>query len=301
MKVLCAVDESDFSRLAVQGVGTLFRSVAKEIVLLHVIDARLAHQRKHLTTSEGKALSGMSKKIEQRGKKLLHEFAERLTVALGQGKTMALPAIKPVLVTGHVSDTIIHWSEKTGADCIALGSRGMRDVPGYLLGSVSRKVVTHAPTSVLMVKGPMTVPLQVTLALDTSKPSKFTARTIQAWFNPEGITLFLVSVVPNRFTDLAPQVLGRRQVAALMKPVRRKTRELLREYREKFLKGGYEVRIKCLEGNPPDQILHAAERHHAQLVCMGSKGLSGVQRFTLGSVSEWVSTYSPSSVLVVRH
>jgi nucleotide-binding universal stress UspA family protein len=301
MKILCAVDESDFSRFAVQAIGTLFRSVVKEIVLLHVIDNRLIHHKKHFTTSEIEALSGISKKIEQQGQKLLHGFSERLITALELGKTGSMPRIKPLLVKGHVSDTIMQWSEKVGTDCIALGSRGIRDVPGYLLGSVSRKVVTHATSSVFMVKAPVTLPLPVTLALDGSKSSKFAARTVQAWLNPEDISLGVVSVVPNPLTDLAPQILSKRNLAALMKPFRRRTQELLDDYRVKFLKAGYQVRTECVEGRPPEQILEAAERQHAQLVCMGSKGLSGVERFTLGSVSEWVSTYAPSSVLVVRH
>jgi len=139
------------------------------------------------------------------------------------------------------------------------------------------------------------------VALDGSKPSGHAARMVQTWFNPEEMVLCLVSVVPDRLTDLAAQVLVPRQLAALMKPIRRSTQELLKEYREKFLKAGNQVTTTLLEGNPPDQILQALSHQRAQLVCLGSKGLSGVDRFTLGSVSEWVSTYSSCSVLVIRH
>ena len=301
MKLLCAVDDSDVSRLAIQAMGTLFRSKAKEIILLHVVDSHLVHRGRKPTASETKALSGLSKKVEEAGKKFLHGCAERLTGALGQGRTGALPTIRPLLVKGHVADTIIQWSDNTGPDCLVVGSRGISDVPGYLLGSASRKVMTHATCSVLMVKAPVTVPLAVMMALDGSKSSRYAARMVQTWFNPEESTLWLVSVVPERLTDLAAQVLSPKQVTALMKPIRRSTQELLKEYREKFLKAGHQVTTTLLEGNPPDQILQAAKQHHAQLICLGSKGLSGVDRFTLGSVSEWVSTYSPSSVLVIRH
>ena len=40
MKILCPVDGSDFSHLLMQGVGKIFRSKVKEIVLLHVLPAR---------------------------------------------------------------------------------------------------------------------------------------------------------------------------------------------------------------------------------------------------------------------
>ncbi|HQU27941.1 MAG TPA: universal stress protein [Nitrospirales bacterium] len=300
MKILCAVDDSDYSRLAIQSVGSVFRSAVKEIVLLHVVDSHLVYGGRKAAGAEAKSLLGLSKKIQQAGKKLLHEFAERLTVALGPAGSM--PVMKPVLVKGHVSDTIIEWSEKIGTDCVALGSRGIHDIPGYVLGSVSRKVMIHAPCSVFMVKGPIgTQPFPVLIALDGSKSSKFTARTLQAWLDPEAVSLRLVSVVPDRFTDLASEVLGKRQVRNLLRPIQRGTRELLKDYREKFLKTGHEVKTELLEGAPPDQILQAAERHHVGLICLGSKGLSGIERFTLGSVSEWVSTYASQSVLVLRH
>ncbi|MGD9851123.1 MAG: universal stress protein [Nitrospirales bacterium] len=301
MKILCAVDDSDVSHLAIQGMGSLFRSSVKEIILLHVVDSHVVHRGRKPTASETKVLSGVSRKIQEQGKKLLHGCAERLTTILGQGRTGSLPVIKLMLVKGHVSDTILQWSEKTGVDCLTMGSRGISDVPGYLLGSVSRKLVTHALCSVFMVKGPVSVPFPVMIALDGSKSSTYAARIVQAWLNPDEVSLCLVSVVPDRLTDLASQLLGKRQLMALMKPIRRSAQDLLKEYREKFLKVGFRVTTALLEGHPPDQILQAAEHQQAGLVCLGSKGLSGVERFTMGSVSEWVSTYSPLSILVVRH
>lgn len=301
MKMLCAVDDSEVSRLAIHSLGSVFRTRVNEIILLHVVDSHLVHRGRKPTASETKLLSGVSRRIEEEGKKFLHGCAERLTAVLGQGQTGSMPAIKPLLVKGHVSDTILQWSDKTEADCLTVGSRGISDVPGYLLGSVSRKVVTHALCPVFMVKGPVSVPFPVMIALDGSKSSKYAAKIVQSWLNPDEVSLCLVSVVPDRLTDLAAQLLGKRELAALMKPIRRGAQDLLKDYREKFLKAGFQVTTTLLEGHPPDQILQAAVQQHAQLVCLGSKGLSGVERFTMGSVSEWVSTYSPHSVLVVRH
>lgn len=300
MKILCAVDDSEFSRQAVQGIGTLFRSIVKEILLLHVVDSHFVRKGKKATGTEKRSFSGLSRKLEQESKNLLHGFAERLNLSLGLGGTGSSSSIKPLLAKGHVSDTIIQWSEKAGTDCLVLGSRGLTDVQGYLLGSVSRKVVTHAPCSVLMVKGPLSVPIPTVLALDGSKSAKLGAKIVQAWLNPEEISLCLVSVIPDRLTDLAPKLLEKRQIKSLMKPIRQRALEHLKEYRGKFLTAGFQVTTECLEGNPPLEIIRTAEQHHSQLVCMGSKGLSGVERFTMGSVSEWVSTYVPSSVLVVR-
>ena len=53
-------------------------------------------------------------------------------------------------------------------------------------------------------------------------------------------------------------------------------------------------------GHEAEEILKAAKRIRADLVVMGSKGLTGLRRFLLGSVSHKVVRYAPCSVLVVR-
>jgi nucleotide-binding universal stress UspA family protein len=47
---------------------------------------------------------------------------------------------------------IIDEAEKEGVDLILMGTRGMNAVDRWLLGSVSTKVVHHAPCNVLVVR-----------------------------------------------------------------------------------------------------------------------------------------------------
>ncbi|TFG65983.1 MAG: universal stress protein [Nitrospirales bacterium] len=300
MKILCPVDGSDFSRLLMQGVGTVFRNRVKEIVLLHVLPAGHSGKGRIAKNSQAASSPALSEKMARASNKLLHGHAERLKVALNQAGTSRDISLTTMVMKGDVSEAILRASEKMDADCIAVGSRGMSDVPGYLLGSVSRKVVTHASCSVLMVKGALTGSLPVVLALDGSKATNRAIRKIITWLNPDEVTLHAVSVVPERLTDLGLEMLGKRQAKAFMAPVRKQTQVLLADARKKFLKAGFQVDTELLEGNPRTQIVEATQRLKAQLVCVGSKGLSGIERFTLGSVSEWVSTYSPVSVLVMR-
>jgi nucleotide-binding universal stress UspA family protein len=54
------------------------------------------------------------------------------------------------------------------------------------------------------------------------------------------------------------------------------------------------------EGVVVDEILTHLERHPADLVVVGSRGLSTAKRLLLGSVSTGVVTHAPCPVLVVR-
>jgi len=60
----------------------------------------------------------------------------------------------PVLLRGDAATEIIQYSEKEAVDMIVAGSRGLSSFQGWLMGSVSRKLVHYSNCSVLIVKQP---------------------------------------------------------------------------------------------------------------------------------------------------
>lgn len=59
--------------------------------------------------------------------------------------------VRGFVKSGPPSRTIVNFAKDKNADLIILGSRGLGDVEGYLLGSVSHKVtsLSHCPTMVV--------------------------------------------------------------------------------------------------------------------------------------------------------
>jgi nucleotide-binding universal stress UspA family protein len=55
-----------------------------------------------------------------------------------------------------------------------------------------------------------------------------------------------------------------------------------------------------MEGLPGAEILQAVKDYQIDLVILGTRGLSNVKRFLLGSTSDWVMREAPCSVLLVR-
>ncbi|CAA9460412.1 MAG: Universal stress protein family [uncultured Rubrobacteraceae bacterium] len=78
-------------------------------------------------------------------------------------------------------------------------------------------------------------------------------------------------------------------------------RHLLEEQAELIVEAGGEIAEThlCI-GSPVDQILCVAEELDAGLIVMGSRGLGGVKRILMGSVSEGVIHHARCPVLVVR-
>ena len=63
---------------------------------------------------------------------------------------------------------------------------------------------------------------------------------------------------------------------------------------------GLEAESRIEAGHPDEVIVDAADQLGAGLIVTGTKGLTGVKRFFLGSVAEKVARSSSTSVLVAR-
>jgi nucleotide-binding universal stress UspA family protein len=61
-----------------------------------------------------------------------------------------------------------------------------------------------------------------------------------------------------------------------------------------------DVVVQALEGEPAAELLEAAETFGADLIVVGSVGLTGGARFLLGSVASSVLHHAPCDVLVVH-
>jgi nucleotide-binding universal stress UspA family protein len=78
--------------------------------------------------------------------------------------------------------------------------------------------------------------------------------------------------------------------------------EMLNRKKQEFTDAGVNnVHVKVSVGNPVKQILATAAAEKADLIVIGSIGLSGIARLkTLGSVSRSVSERAPCPVMIVH-
>ena len=58
------------------------------------------------------------------------------------------------------------------------------------------------------------------------------------------------------------------------------------------------VRVKIVRGIPYEEIIKEAKKN--DLIVMGSKGKSALDRILIGSVSEKVLRHTPSHVMIIR-
>jgi nucleotide-binding universal stress UspA family protein len=64
--------------------------------------------------------------------------------------------------------------------------------------------------------------------------------------------------------------------------------------------GVSEVETHVIRDDPSEALINAAEEHGADLIVVGNKGMTGAQRFLLGSVPNDVGHHANCSVLIAR-
>ncbi|WP_019879254.1 universal stress protein [Succinispira mobilis] len=75
---------------------------------------------------------------------------------------------------------------------------------------------------------------------------------------------------------------------------------ILKNAQEKIEKYTGKVQFISEKGHPAEQILIVAAKMQCDLIVIGSRGLSGIAEFLLGSVSTRISEYSQIPVLIVK-
>lgn len=137
-RILVAIDGSEYSRHAVPAAIAMARKFQAEVRVLHVSEHDHGHAAVFSTETPAEAT------------RLVADAAETIR----DSGVVAIPEVRDVAV-GHVAKSIVEAAAEFGAELIVMGSRGLSDVQGLLLGSVTHKVIQLTDTAVLVVRGPM--------------------------------------------------------------------------------------------------------------------------------------------------
>jgi nucleotide-binding universal stress UspA family protein len=293
MKVLCALDGSKHSRWAVDALKRVPFPEGSSLLLVHVLDvARLRLP---------KGMGGMAQGAMKRARIMVEEIGRGLLERTKGSLQSAWGPVESRIIRGHPAEAIVRAADKQKAELIVMGSRGLTDVRAFLLGSVSRKVVMHAGCPVLLIKKRVPVFRRIVVSVDGSKDAWAGVEYLMKMPLPEPAKITVVSVVPPLPIDtIEPPLTLASFLEQLRTPLLKKARAVAQQAAERIQKAGFETRIAVVHGHPSHEIVKVAEAERADLVVVGSRGLTGTSRFLLGSVSDGVIKYAPCAVLVFR-
>ena len=206
---------------------------------------------------------------------------------------------------GHAAHKIVDAVTETDADLVVVGSHGHGRLEAFLLGTVTQRVCTHAPTSVLVsrrqksgaepaiAKGER--PVRILVAVDGSAAADRAVEFIARLGVDREVSTEVVSVITPQEVMAGDEDLvrlwGQERDAA-----ERALATAAEQLGERFAKVSTAVR----EGDPSMEILAAAKDCNATVIALGGTGHSSIERFILGTVASRVIQHASSSVLLVR-
>ncbi|WP_300273814.1 universal stress protein [Halomonas sp.] len=142
--ILVAVDGSEHAKRALAVACRLARQEGSTLHLLHIPET-LAHETTLVWGIGAIAIEASRAEREAAGKQVIERATE---AAREQGATK----IETVIAQGDPARTILSEARRRGVDAIVMGSRGLSDLKGFVVGSVSHKVAHAAECSVITVR-----------------------------------------------------------------------------------------------------------------------------------------------------
>jgi nucleotide-binding universal stress UspA family protein len=294
MRIICSVDGSEYSHWGVQTLQAFAEREPKHVTLMHVVDGKSRSSK--TSALDKRALRAM----ERAGRLILRDAERTAKVALGQAGTGSRTVFHRILTHGPIAPAIAREAYRSRADLVLMGSRGLSDIKGFLLGSTSRRVTAMAPCSVFVVKKALSSLGRVTLAVDDSRPSRIAAQFLRSHILCDPARVTILSSAESPVSELAARYLSASQLSALMEPVIERTTRMINSLRDDFIKEGWTATTTVKMDHVIDTIIKHVEADDTDLLVVGSRRLTRSERLHLGSVSESLLRHAPCSVLIVR-
>ncbi|HZP80896.1 MAG TPA: universal stress protein [Chthonomonadaceae bacterium] len=205
---------------------------------------------------------------------------------------------------------IILRADRWKPDLIVVGSHGHSTLGRLVFGSVSHTVVTQARGSVRVARGqekPDDAPIRLIIGCDGSTDADLAVRAVakRAW--PSGTEARVLAVRDSALcTAVAARLTPRpaadeaREAEAEEEDEAAIVQNMVEAAAEPLRMAGLSVEAVVREGDPKQVLIAEAEAWGADCLFVGARGLRGLERLLLGSVSAAVAMRAHCSVEVVR-
>lgn len=211
------------------------------------------------------------------------------------------------VILGECGPAIARAAEEEKSDFIAMGSRGLSPAKSFFLGSVSRSVLEHSLTPVLLVSGkpaPAAENLRVLLAVDGSDYGEAAAAFIAEHpelFGPKP-AIDVLFVVPDYRQMACAQVDSINPGEAIKQfeiEGDRAWKRAVEPVVATLAEAGFEARAVRRTGEAAEEI-SAYAKENADIIVMGSHGWGKFKAAVLGSTAARVGADTDLPMLIIR-
>jgi nucleotide-binding universal stress UspA family protein len=289
--ILAATDFSETAAAALDWALELARQQGARVELIHAVTVPPSIPG-YTPYSEAGFLDDVFQAAEAR---LAH------AAAAGAGQGVALSTF---LQPGTPSQAILDRAETISPLAIVLGTRGLTGLRHLLLGSTAQRVVHGAHVPVLAVHpgdlGKHRAIRTILVPTDFSPAAELAIATAHRLLAPleRNARLILLNAfnLPIEYTAYGPIPVSLRYLEDAGLEAERR----LEETAQALQREGLNVETVSREGDPSRVIAEEAEARGADLIAMGTRGLSGLRHLLLGSTAERVVEHAPCPVMTIR-
>lgn len=299
MKVLLAYDGSSYSKMATLMLKALQLPAKTEVVVFSVVPEHIFLGGLNFHMFMGEAPSKKRAREEQQ-----NMVTEMLAEPLKSLRANGIKA-ESMVRWGNTAEIILKAAKEISACLIVIGAKGVTDPPAFRLGSVAQKVMRHANTNVLLVREEAKVINRVLLATDGSKHSETAGEFLIDMPLPKRSQVVVITALQSHsIAMLSMPALdietNQKILDELKKAEEKHGQEIVAALSDSFRKKGYKTISEVIRGGASESILMAADKHKPEVIALGARGLTGMESFLLGSVTERVARYARQSVLICR-
>lgn len=282
-KILLPVDRSEHSKRAVKFAGCLGASLGKSLsglTLLHV-SAR-GYLNRHIEES--------IKPFLDEGEKILRDVGIEVE-------------IEKLIAGGDPAQEIVRIADERNFSTIIIARRGLSEIKGFLLGSVTNKVVHSASRQTVYIVGHRVLKGEACLIPKILIPvdgSTYSMRGVEeAACLVAALKAHVSKITLLRVINLA---LYLKRIKEGIDP-EEESKRIQDEAKKIFLQAGIPeelINTKISVGREPaDEILNEAEEGYFNLIIMGRKGRSAIKDLILGGVSSTVLQRSQNTTVAI--
>jgi len=142
--------------------------------------------------------------------------------------------------------------------------------------------------------------MKILIALDASAHSERALELVIRLRWPAGSRVIVVGVVQPLASAVAESYAPVAVPPELLEQQRRQLHQVVARAASTLRETGFATEERVEVGDPRHTLVQIARDERADLLVVGSHGLTGVMKLMLGSVSSHVATHAPCSVLVVK-
>jgi nucleotide-binding universal stress UspA family protein len=308
MKILIAYDGSECADAALDDLKSAGLPKTAEALVLSVADVFLPPPiNEEVDNTVPMYVPAGIRRAHERAERELKE-AESMAKRASEQIKKSFPQwqVRPKALADSPAWGLISKADEWKADLIVVGAHGHSVLGGRLiLGSVSQRVLYEASCSVRVARGPrekVGSPLRLVIGIDNSACSSTAVDAVYRREWPTGTEVRLLTIVDTvmPFTADPSQPSEMKWIEVGDENNWDQVRQIFEPSAEKLRSAGLDASVLIKAGNPKDAIIKEAEDWGADCIFVGAKGLRGIDRLLLGSVSGAVSARAHCSVEVVR-